>query len=194
MKTKEVTIAVMLIVALVATMGFVSAVSSSGNAPEQISVNRESGVTSPSHGFATHTNSVTGEAGTRGGGTRADYNVDGGWLRVDDDEGTVCTGNAQGWDLWYVQPGATCKVSVDWTYVDDPGLSGSWVKFRLTVPDDEDEKRIFDWLGSDQSDDGTLQKTFTINPNQHYTFTIYCEHGDNNFEDTASINTHSGGP
>lgn len=183
MKKKEVTVAVMLIVALVATMVFVSAVSSSEDSPGQVVTMQQATV------YRADSN-VIGEVGTGGEGTRADYNVNGGWLKVDDDEGTVCTGNAQGAQLAGVSPaGNTCKVTIKWDYIDDSGLSGSWVILNLTVPGDEDEKRIYDWPLTDQSDDGTLQATFTVYPNRRYTFEIYGEHGDNSFSDSASIVT-----
>jgi hypothetical protein len=190
----------MLIVALVASMGFMSAVSSSEDSPEEIPPAQD--VRSPYKDIDTTAgdidtayadidiayrvdSNVTGEEGTR-----ATYNVDGGWLRIDEGAGTVCTGNAQAWTLLDVEPGDTCKITVDYTYIDTIDITGGYAIFRLTAPDGGvDEKSIFDRPIPDDGCTGELSRTFTVYPNNNYVFEIYCERGDDSFTDSANIYT-----
>ena len=99
MKNKgKVTIGALLIVALVASMSFMSAMGASEDSPEDIAKEihasvQVAGLALPiatlALPIADSDVNVTGEVGTR-----ADYNVDGGWLRIDEDAGTVCTGKS----------------------------------------------------------------------------------------------------
>jgi len=194
-KKGKVTVGALLIVALVATMAFVSAVSSTGDAPEEISGEiyapvRVEGLALPIETLALPIAesdvNVTGEVGTR-----ATYNIDGGWLRIDEGAGTVCTGNAQSWSLSGVPAGgASCKITVDYTYIDTSAITGGYALFRLTPPSGPStQRRIDDRWGFDDSCTGELSRTFTVYPNQHYTFEIYCERGDDSFTDTGDIYT-----
>ncbi|MDI6886088.1 MAG: hypothetical protein QMD22_07060 [archaeon] len=188
-KKGEVTITVMLIVALVASMGFMSAMGTSEDSPEEISgeIYASVQVVTMEQAIVYRADSnVTGEVGTR-----ADYNVDGGWLRIDEGAGNVCTGNAQGAQLVGVPAGgATCKIAVDYRYIDTIDITGGYAIFRLTAPDSGvDEDRIADRWGFDDSCTGELERTFTVYPNNRYVFTIYCERGDDSFTDSASIYT-----
>ena len=99
-KKGKVTIGALLIVALVASMGFMSAMSASEDSPEEIPEEihasvQVAGLALPIAALALPVAdsdvNATGEVGTR-----ADYNVDGGWLKIDEGTSTVCTGNAQG--------------------------------------------------------------------------------------------------
>jgi hypothetical protein len=187
-KKGKVTVGALLIVALLASMAFVSAVSSSEDAPEEISeeiyASAQVVAIDQDIAYSVDSNATTEE------GTRADYNIDGGWLRIDEGAGNVCTGNAQGWQLVDVQAGDTCKITVDYRYIDTGDITGGYAIFRLTAPDSGvDEDRIADRWGFDDSCTGELERTFTVYPNQHYTFEIYCERGDDSFTDSASIYT-----
>ena len=92
-KKGKVTIGALLIVALVASMGFMSAMSASEDSPEEIpeEIHASVQVAGLALPVADSDVNATGEVGTR-----ADYNVDGGWLKIDEGTSTVCTGNAQG--------------------------------------------------------------------------------------------------
>jgi len=190
-----VTIGALLIVALVASMGFMSAMSTSEDSPEEIpdEIHASVQVAGLALPIATLALPVadsdvnaTGEVGTR-----ANYNVDGGWLKIDEGTGTVCTGNAQGAQLVGVPAGgATCKITVDYTYIDTSAITGGYALFRLTPPSGSPaEKKIDDAWGFDNSATGELSRTFTVYPNNRYVFTIYCERGSDSFTDSASIYT-----
>jgi len=191
-KTGKVTIAAMLIVALLATMAFVSAMSSSEDSPEEMPTAQDSPYRDIDTAYADIDiayrvdSNVTGKEGTR-----ADYNIDGGWLRIDEGAGTVCTGNAQGWSLSGVPSGgASCKIAVDYRYIDTSAITGGYALFRLTPPSGPStQRRIDDRWGFDDSCTGELERTFTVYPNNRYVFTIYCERGDYSFTDSASIYT-----
>jgi hypothetical protein len=195
-KKGKVTIGALLIVALVASMGFMSAMGASEDSPEEIPEEihasvQVAGLALPiatlALPIADSDVNVTGEVGTR-----ADYNVDGGWLRIDESAGTVCTGNAQGAQLVGVPAGgATCKITVDYTYIDTSAITGGYALFRLTPPSGSPaEKKIDDAWGFDNSATGELSRTFTVYPNNRYVFTIYCERsGCCSFTDSASIYT-----
>jgi len=92
-KKGKVTIGALLIVALVVSMGFMSAMSASEDSPEEIpeEIHASVQVAGLALPVADSDVNATGEVGTR-----ADYNVDGGWLKIDEGTSTVCTGNAQG--------------------------------------------------------------------------------------------------
>ena len=190
-----VTIGALLIVALVASTGFMSAMSASEDSPEEIpdEIHASVQVAGLALPIATLALPVadsdvnaTGEVGTR-----ANYNVDGGWLKIDEGTGTVCTGNAQGAQLVGVPAGgATCKITVDYTYIDTSAITGGYALFRLTPPSGSPaEKKIDDAWGFDNSATGELSRTFTVYPNNRYVFTIYCERGSDSFTDSASIYT-----
>ena len=187
-KKGKVTIGALLIVALVASMGFMSAMSTSEDSPEEIPEEIHASVQVV--GLALPIVNATGEVGTR-----ADYNVDGGWLKIDEGTSTVCTGNAQGAQLVGVPAGgATCKITVDYTYIDTSidtsAITGGYALFRLTPPSGSPaEKKIDDAWGFDNSATGELSRTFTVYPNNRYVFTIYCERGSDSFTDSASIYT-----
>ena len=194
-KKGKVTIGALLIVALVASMGFISAMSASEDSPEEIpeEIHASVQVVGLALPIATLALPVadsdvnaTGEVGTR-----ADYNVDGGWLKIDEGTSTVCTGNAQGAQLVGVPAGgATCKITVDYTYIDTSAITGGYALFRLTPPSGSPaEKKIDDAWGFDNSATGELSRTFTVYPNNRYVFTIYCERGSDSFTDSASIYT-----
>ena len=194
-KKGKVTIGALLIVALVASMGFMSAMSASEDSPEEIpeEIHASVQVVGLALPIATLALPVadsdvnaTGEVGTR-----ADYNVDGGWLKIDEGTSTVCMGNAQGAQLVGVPAGgATCKITVDYTYIDTSAITGGYALFRLTPPSGSPaEKKIDDAWGFDNSATGELSRTFTVYPNNRYVFTIYCERGSNSFTDSASIYT-----
>jgi len=194
-KKGKVTIGALLIVALVASMGFISAMSASEDSPEEIpeEIHASVQVVGLALPIATLALPVadsdvnaTGEVGTR-----ADYNVDGGWLKIDEGTSTVCTGNAQGAQLVGVPAGgATCKITVDYTYIDTSAITGGYALFRLTPPSGSPaEKKIDDAWGFNNSATGELSRTFTVYPNNRYVFTIYCERGSDSFTDSASIYT-----
>ncbi len=194
-KKGKVTIGALLIVALVASMGFMSAMSTSEDSPEEIPEEihasvQVAGLALPiatlALPVADSDMNATGEVGTR-----ADYNVDGGWLKIDEGTSTVCTGNAQGAQLVGVPAGgATCKITVDYTYIDTSAITGGYALFRLTPPSGSPaEKKIDDAWGFDNSATGELSRTFTVYPNNRYVFTIYCERGSDSFTDSASIYT-----
>ena len=194
-KKGKVTIGALLIVALVASMGFMSAMSTSEDSPEEIpeEIHASVQVVGLALPIATLALPVadsdvnaTGEVGTR-----ADYNVDGGWLKIDEGTSTVCMGNAQGAQLVGVPAGgATCKITVDYTYIDTSAITGGYALFRLTPPSGSPaEKKIDDAWGFDNSATGELSRTFTVYPNNRYVFTIYCERGSDSFTDSASIYT-----
>ena len=194
-KKGKVTIGALLIVALVASMGFMSAMSASEDSPEEIPEETHASVQVVGLALPIATLALpvadsdvnaTGEVGTR-----ADYNVDGGWLKIDEGTGTVCTGNAQGAQLVGVPAGgATCKITVDYTYIDTSAITGGYALFRLTPPSGSPaEKKIDDAWGFDNSATGELSRTFTVYPNNRYVFTIYCERGSDSFTDSASIYT-----
>ena len=194
-KKGKVTIGALLIVALVASTGFMSAMSASEDSPEEIpdEIHASVQVAGLALPIATLALPVadsdvnaTGEVGTR-----ANYNVDGGWLKIDEGTGTVCTGNAQGAQLVGVPAGgATCKITVDYTYIDTSAITGGYALFRLTPPSGSPaEKKIDDAWGFDNSATGELSRTFTVYPNNRYVFTIYCERGSDSFTDSASIYT-----
>ena len=120
-KKGKVTIGALLIVALVASMGFMSAMSTSEDSPEEIpeEIHASVQVAGLALPIATLALPVTDRDMNATGevGTRADYNVDGGWLKIDEGTSTVCTGNAQGAQLVGVPAGgATCKITVDYIY------------------------------------------------------------------------------
>jgi len=190
-----VTIGALLIVALVASMGFMSAMSTSEDSSEEIPEEIHASVQVAGLALPIATLALpvadsdvnaTGEVGTR-----ADYNVDGGWLKIDEGTSTVCTGNAQGAQLVGVPAGgATCKITVDYTYIDTSAITGGYALFRLTPPSGSPaEKKIDDAWGFDNSATGELSRTFTVYPNNRYVFTIYCERGSDSFTDSASIYT-----
>ena len=190
-----VTIGALLIVALVASMGFMSAMSTSEDSPEEIPEEIHASVQVAGLALPIATLALpvadsdvnaTGEVGTR-----VDYNVDGGWLKIDEGTSTVCTGNAQGAQLVGVPAGgATCKITVDYTYIDTSAITGGYALFRLTPPSGSPaEKKIDDAWGFDNSATGELSRTFTVYPNNRYVFTIYCERGSDSFTDSASIYT-----
>ena len=194
-KKGKVTIGALLIVALVASTGFMSAMSASEDSPEEIPEETHASVQVVGLALPIATLALpvadsdvnaTGEVGTR-----ADYNVDGGWLKIDEGTGTVCTGNAQGAQLVGVPAGgATCKITVDYTYIDTSAITGGYTLFRLTPPSGSPaEKKIDDAWGFDNSATGELSRTFTVYPNNRYVFTIYCERGSDSFTDSASIYT-----
>jgi len=194
-KKGKVTIGALLIVALVASMGFMSAMSTSEDSPEEIPEEIHASVQVAGLALPIATLALpvadsdvnaTGEVGTR-----ADYNVDGGWLKIDEGTSTVCTGNAQGARLVGVPAGgATCKITVDYTYIDTSAITGGYALFRLTPPSGSPaEKKIDDAWGFDNSATGELSRTFTVYPNNRYVFTIYCERGSDSFTDSASIYT-----
>ena len=194
-KKGKVTIGALLIVALVASTGFMSAMSASEDSPEEIPEETHAsvqvvGLAQPIATLALPVAdsdvNATGEVGTR-----ADYNVDGGWLKIDEGTSTVCTGNAQGAQLVGVPAGgATCKITVDYTYIDTSAITGGYALFRLTPPSGSPaEKKIDDAWGFDNSATGELSRTFTVYPNNRYVFTIYCERGSDSFTDSASIYT-----
>ena len=194
-KKGKVTIGALLIVALVASMGFISAMSASEDSPEEIPEEIHASVQVAGLALPIATLALpvadsdvnaTGEVGTR-----ADYNVDGGWLKIDEGTSTVCTGNAQGAQLVGVPAGgATCKITVDYTYIDTSAITGGYALFRLTPPSGSPaEKKIDDAWGFDNSATGELSRTFTVYPNNRYVFTIYCERGSDSFTDSASIYT-----
>ena len=194
-KKGKVTIGALLIVALVASMGFMSAMSTSEDSSEEIPEEIHASVQVAGLALPIATLALpvadsdvnaTGEVGTR-----ADYNVDGGWLKIDEGTSTVCTGNAQGAQLVGVPAGgATCKITVDYTYIDTSAITGSYTLFRLTPPSGSPaEKKIDDAWGFDNSATGELSRTFTVYPNNRYVFTIYCERGSDSFTDSASIYT-----
>lgn len=194
-KKGKVTIGALLIVALVASMGFMSAMGTSEDSPEEIPEETHASVQVAGLALPIATLALpvadsdvnaTGEVGTR-----ADYNVDGGWLKIDEGAGTVCTGNAQGAQLVGVPAGgATCKITVDYTYIDTSAITGGYALFRLTPPSGSPaEKKIDDAWGFDNSATGELSRTFTVYPNNRYVFTIYCERGSDSFTDSASIYT-----
>jgi len=194
-KKGKVTIGALLIVALVASMGFMSAMSTSEDSPEEIPEEIHASVQVAGLALPIATLALpvadsdvnaTGEVGTR-----ADYNVDGGWLKIDEGTSTVCTGNAQGAQLVGVPAGgATCKITVDYTYIDTSAITGGYALFRLTPPSGSPaEKKIDDAWGFDNSATGELSRTFTVYPNNRYVFTIYCERGSDSFTDSASIYT-----
>jgi hypothetical protein len=188
MKTKgKVTIAVMLIVALVATMAFMSAMGTPIDTTSKIKI------AYPDIDIAYRVDSnVTGEEGTR-----ATYNIDGGWLKVDESQGTPCSGNAQSWNLYNVpSDGASCKIAVDYTYKDTDDIGGGltqYAKFVLNPPEGTQAKRqIRDEAGPDNSETGVLPTTFIVYPNSHYQFTIHCERtGHGSFDDTGDIYTYA---
>ena len=192
-KKGKAAIAVMLVVAMIASMAFVLAVSSSEDSPEEIpeEIYTSVQVVAKDLDIAYRIDStMAGKEGTGGEGTRATYNIDGGWLRIDEGAGNVCTGNAQAWRLEGVQAGDTCRITVDYRYTDTGDITGGYALFRLTAPDSGvDEDRIADGLGFDDSCTGELDRTFTVYPTQHYTFEIYCERGDDSFTDSANIYT-----
>ena len=194
-KKGKVTVGALLIVALVATMAFVSAVSSTGDAPEEIpkEIYASVQVVAKDLDIAYRMDStMAGKEGTGGEGTRADYNVDGGRLRIDEGACTVCTGNAQGAQLVGVPAGgATCKITVDYRYIDTSDITGGYALFRLTPPyGPSTQRRIDDGWVFDDSCTGELDRTFTVYPNNRYVFTIYCERsGCCSFTDSASIYT-----
>jgi|GEM_PF-3299160 len=193
-KKGKVTVGALLIVALLASMAFVSAVSSSEDAPEEIpeEIYASVQVVAMDQDIAYRMDSTMArKEGTGGEGTRADYNVDGGWLRIDEGAGNVCTGNAQGTQLVGVPAGgATCKIAVDFTYIDTSDITGGYAIFRLTPPaGSPDEERIEDRWGYNDGTTGELARTFTVYPNNRYVFTIYCERGGDSFTDSASIYT-----
>ena len=71
--------------------------------------------------------------------------------------------------------GATCKITVDYTYIDTSAITGGYALFRLTPPSGSPaEKKIDDAWGFDNSATGELSRTFTVYPNNRYVFTIYC--------------------
>jgi len=194
-KKGKVTIGALLIVALVASMGFMSAMSTSEDSPEEIPEEIHASVQVAGLALPIATLALpvadsdvnaTGEVGTR-----ADYNVDGGWLKIDEGTSTVCMGNAQGAQLVGVPAGgATCKITVDYTYIDTSAITGGYALFRLTPPSGSPaEKKIDDAWGFDNSATGELSRTFTVYPNNRYVFTIYCERGSDSFTDSASIYT-----
>ena len=194
-KKGKVTIGALLIVALVASMGFMSAMSTSEDSSEEIPEEIHASVQVAGLALPIATLALpvadsdvnaTGEVGTR-----VDYNVDGGWLKIDEGTSTVCTGNAQGAQLVAVPAGgATCKITVDYTYIDTSAITGGYALFRLTPPSGSPaEKKIDDAWGFDNSATGELSRTFTVYPNNRYVFTIYCERGSNSFTDSASIYT-----
>jgi len=194
-KKGKVTIGALLIVALVASTGFMSAMSASEDSPEEIPEETHASVQVVGLALPIATLALpvadsdvnaTGEVGTR-----ADYNVDGGWLKIDEGTSTVCTGNAQGAQLVGVPAGgATCKITVDYTYIDTSAITGGYALFRLTPPSGSPaEKKIDDAWGFDNSATGELSRTFTVYPNNRYVFTIYCERGSDSFTDSASIYT-----
>jgi len=194
-KKGKVTIGALLIVALVASMGFMSAMSTSEDSPEEIPEEIHASVQVAGLALPIATLALpvadsdvnaTGEVGTR-----ADYNVDGGWLKIDEGTSTVCTGNAQGAQLVGVPAGgATCKITVDYTYIDTSAITGGYALFRLTPPSGSPaEKKIDDAWGFNNSATGELSRTFTVYPNNRYVFTIYCERGSDSFTDSASIYT-----
>ena len=194
-KKGKVTIGALLMVALVASMGFMSAMSASEDSPEEIPEEihasvQVAGLALPIAALALPVAdsdvNATGEVGTR-----ADYNVDGGWLKIDEGTSTVCMGNAQGAQLVGVPAGgATCKITVDYTYIDTSAITGGYALFRLTPPSGSPaEKKIDDAWGFDNSATGELSRTFTVYPNNRYVFTIYCERGSDSFTDSASIYT-----
>jgi len=187
-KKGKVTIGALLIVALVVSMGFMSAMSASEDSPEEIpeEIHASVQVAGLALPVADSDVNATGEVGTR-----ADYNVDGGWLKIDEGTSTVCTGNAQGAQLVGVPAGgATCKITVDYTYIDTSAITGGYALFRLTPPSGSPaEKKIDDAWGFDNSATGELSRTFTVYPNNRYVFTIYCERGSDSFTDSASIYT-----
>ena len=194
-KKGKVTIGALLIVALVASMGFMSAMSTSEDSSEEIPEEIHASVQVAGLALPIATLALpvadsdvnaTGEVGTR-----ADYNVDGGWLKIDEGTSTVCTGNAQGAQLVGVPAGgATCKITVDYTYIDTSAITGGYALFRLTPPSGSPaEKKIDDAWGFDNSATGELSRTFTVYPNNRYVFTIYCERGSDSFTDSASIYT-----
>ena len=184
-KKGKVTIGALLIVALVASMGFISAMSASEDSPEEIP-EEEIHASVQVVGLALPIVNATCEVGTR-----ADYNVDGGWLKIDKGTSTVCMGNAQGARLVGVPAGgATCKITVDYTYIDTSAITGGYALFRLTPPSGSPaEKKIDDAWGFNNSATGELSRTFTVYPNNRYVFTIYCERGSDSFTDSASIYT-----
>ncbi len=188
-KKGKVTVGALLIVALLASMAFVSAVSSSEDAPEEIPEEIYPSiqvVTMDQAIVYIEDSNASGEVGTR-----ANYNVDGGWLRIDEGAGTVCTGNAQGAQLVGVPAGgATCKITVDYRYIDTSAITGGYALFRLTPPSGSStQRRIDDRWGFDDSCTGELDRTFTVYPNNNYVFEIYCERGDYSFTDSAYIYT-----
>ena len=194
-KKGKVIIGALLIVVLVASMGFMSAMSTSEDSSEEIPEEIHASVQVAGLALPIATLALpvadsdvnaTGEVGTR-----ADYNVDGGWLKIDEGTSTVCTGNAQGARLVGVPAGgATCKITVDYTYIDTSAITGGYALFRLTPPSGSPaEKKIDDAWGFNNSATGELSRTFTVYPNNRYVFTIYCERGSDSFTDSASIYT-----
>lgn len=194
MKKKGKAMGMIIVVALLASMAFMSAMGASEDSPEEIpeEIYASVQVVAMDQDIAYRVDSnVTSEEGTGGEGTRADYNIDGGWLRIDEGAGNVCTGNAQGTQLVGVpDEGATCKIAVDFTYIDTSAITGGYAIFRLTPPaGSPDEEEIEDRWGYNDGTTGELEKTFPVYPNNRYVFTIYCERGDDSFTDSASIYT-----
>lgn len=188
-KREKVAIGTILMVTLLISMVFVLVVSSLEDLHEEA----DSNITTRYANITIHRtdNVIIGEIGAR-----ATYNIDGGWLKIDESASNVCTGNAQAHRLIGVpNSGATCKITINFTYIDTSDITGGYVIFRLTLPDgSRDEEKIYDRWGREDGTTGILTRTFTVFPNNNYVFTIYCERSGNDgdcFTDSANIFTIS---